>query len=66
LVGPGFTWQSIGVIFDDLVFSARFGGGIDFYVTDHVALQLASSYVLTTGSLGGDYISLVTGVQYKF
>ena len=67
LAGPGFTWQSVDLVpFDDLVFSARFGGGVDFYVTEHIALQVSSSYVLTTGSLGGDYVSLVTGVQYKF
>lgn len=71
LAGPGFTWieldaNSLGRA-DELDFSARFGGGIDFYVTDNVALQLSSSYVLTTGSIdGSDYISLVAGVQYKF
>lgn len=71
LAGPGFTWIGLDANLlgqaDELDFSARFGGGIDFYVTDNVALQLSSSYVLTTGSIdGADYISLVAGVQYKF
>ena len=71
MAGPGFTWLQLDVgplgTADDLGFSARFGGGIDFYITDNVALQASSSYVLTTGDLdGADYISLVTGIQYKF
>jgi opacity protein-like surface antigen len=48
-------------------FAARFGGGIDFYVTEALALQLSSSYVLQTGDLDGlDYVSLVAGLQYRF
>jgi len=71
LAGPGFSWfgfdaGSFGRA-DGLGFSARFGGGIDFYVTEHVALQVSSSYVLTTGDVDGlDYVSLVAGIQYKF
>jgi len=70
MAGPGFTWVQLeagGLKVDELDFSARFGGGIDFWVTDNVALQASSSYVLTTGDLDGtDYISLVAGIQYKF
>jgi opacity protein-like surface antigen len=69
MAGPGFTWLDLIDASDvnELDFSARFGGGIDFYVTDNVALQVSSSYVLTTGDIdGSDYISLVAGVQYKF
>jgi opacity protein-like surface antigen len=68
MAGPGFTWMQFDAgVGNDLEFSARFGGGIDFYITDNVALQVSSSYVLTTGVLDGlDYISLVAGVQYKF
>lgn len=71
IVGPGFTWfeldaGSFGTA-DELDFSARFGGGIDFHVTDHLALQVSSSYVLQTGDLeDADYVSLVAGIQYGF
>jgi opacity protein-like surface antigen len=71
MAGPGFTWIEVDVDGfgkeDNLDFSARFGGGIDFYSTDHIALQFSSSYVLNTGgNKNGNYISLVFGVQYKF
>jgi opacity protein-like surface antigen len=70
MAGPGFTWLELdagGFDADELDFSARFGGGIDFYLTDNIALQASSSYVLSTGDLDGtDYISLVAGLQYKF
>jgi opacity protein-like surface antigen len=51
----------------DTDFAARFGGGIDFYVTEALALQISSSYVLQTGDLNGfDYVSLIAGLQYRF
>ncbi len=41
--------------------------GIEFYLTDALALQLSSSYVLQTGDLDGlDYVSLIAGLQYRF
>jgi hypothetical protein len=41
--------------------------GFDFYLTDALALQLSSSYVLQTGDLDGfDYVSLIAGLQYRF
>lgn len=47
--------------------AARFGGGIDVYLTGALAFQLASSYVLQTGDLDGfDYVSLIAGLQYRF
>ncbi len=71
MAGPGFTWIEVDVgglgKEDDLDFSARFGGGIDFYATNHIALQFSSSYVLNTGAnKNRNYISLVAGIQYKF
>ncbi len=53
--------------FSETAFAARFGGGFDLYVTDALALQLSSSYVLQTGDLDGlDYVSLIAGLQYRF
>ena len=50
-------------------FSARFGGGVDFYLSERFdfALQMSTSYVLTTGDIDGlDYVSLIFGAQYLF
>ena len=52
---------------DDADFIARFGGGIDFYFTESIALQVSSSYVVTTGDLDGlDWVSVVAGLQFRF
>ena len=54
--GPGLT-----------AFTARFGGGLDFYLTESLALDISAAYNLQTGDLtGGDYTSLVIGAQYHF
>ena len=48
-------------------FIARFGGGLDLYLTEHLALQVSSSYVLPTGDLDNlAYVSLVFGLQYRW
>ena len=68
--GIGVGWFEIDGPFgtaDESDFIARFGGGIDLYLTESVAFQVSSSYVLTTGDLEDlDWISLVAGVQYRF
>ena len=71
MAGPGFTWveqNARGVSSqDDLDFSSRWGGGVDFYVTDNLALQAQASYLWTIGRVGDfDYTSLVLGLQYMF
>jgi len=51
----------------DTGFSARFGGGADFFLTERSSFGVAASYVLTTGSIDGfDYISLLFGFQHRF
>jgi hypothetical protein len=36
-------------------------------VTESLAFQISSSYVLQTGDLDGlDYVSMVAGLQYRF
>ena len=53
-VGLGyFEFDTVWVEISDTAFAARFGGGFDFYLTDALALQLSSSYVLQTGDLDG-------------
>ena len=48
-------------------FAARFGGGVDLYVTQHFVLNAEIRYVLPTGDVEGlDMISFGWGLQYRF
>jgi opacity protein-like surface antigen len=47
--------------------AARFGAGIDVYLTEGFALEVKASYVLSTRDLdGSDYIDLIIGGQIRF
>ena len=51
----------------DTDFAARFGGGVDFYLSENVGLSLDSSYVVPTGDVEDlDYVSLGAGVFFRF
>jgi len=51
----------------DTDFAARFGGGIDFYLNEHVGLSVDSSYVVPTGDVEDlDYVSVGAGVFFRF
>ena len=51
----------------DSDFVARFGGGVDLYISPNLSLGTTASYVLGTGDIDGlDYVSLVFGAQYRF
>ena len=57
----------LGLSASDEDFAARFGGGIDFYVTEKIGVSLDGSYVLPTGDLKDfDYFSIAWGFQYRF
>jgi opacity protein-like surface antigen len=48
-------------------FAARFGGGVDLYITQHFVLNAEIRYVLPTGDVDGlDMISFGWGLQYRF
>ena len=48
-------------------FVARFGAGLEFYVTENIAAVAGWSYILGTGSLdGSDFNTLSLGAQFKF
>jgi opacity protein-like surface antigen len=51
-------------------FAARFGGGVDLYVTEHFVLNTEVRYILAPSPLatskGLDMISLGWGLQYRF
>ena len=63
-VGAGFAGSGLG---SESSFGARFGGGLDFYLTENISLGATASYVLATRDIDGlDYVSLVMGAQYRF
>jgi opacity protein-like surface antigen len=48
-------------------FVARFGAGLEFYITESIAAVAAWNYILGTGSLdGNDFNTLSLGAQFKF
>lgn len=45
----------------------RFGGGLDFYLTENVVISAEGSYLMPTGKLDGlDYYTFAVGLQYRF
>lgn len=48
-------------------FAARFGAGIDYYLSEKFSLNFDASYVLPTGAVEDfDYVSVGWGFQYRF
>ena len=48
-------------------FAVRFGGGADFYLTEHVVVELGMDYVLPTGDISDfDYLAFGLGLKYRF
>jgi hypothetical protein len=45
----------------------RFGGGLDFYLTESIVVSGEISYLMPTGKLDNlDYYSIGLGLQYRF
>ncbi len=78
--GAGFLWANLdcrdlagapmdcgGAGFGDreVAFAGRFGGGLDFYLTKHIALSGELAYVMPTGDLR-DMRFLTFGAQLMF
>lgn len=62
-----YCFNNRAVIRDDVVFAARLGAGVDFWITENWALNLESSYVLPTGDLADlRFVNLSWGVSYRF
>ena len=60
LAADGRLGSAVGLV-------GRFGGGADFHATEHVAVDVAASYLLATGSLEGeDRTTLSISIQYRF
>jgi opacity protein-like surface antigen len=48
-------------------FAVRLGGGVDFYATEHIVLNIGAEQVIPTGrGKDLDYISVGWGIQYRF
>jgi opacity protein-like surface antigen len=48
-------------------FAFRFGGGIDFYATEHIVLNIGAEQVIpVSAELDLNYISVGWGIQYRF
>lgn len=47
--------------------AVRFGGGVDFYVTQRIGLYLDVTYLMTTGDVEGlDHVGLSLGALFRF
>jgi outer membrane protein W len=61
---------------DEWVLAGRVGGGIDFYLTRHLVLNVAATTVLTADEVssnfsaedvgGLNYVAVQAGLQYRF
>ena len=73
LVGAGFMHfdakdaLDLNLSVNGDAFAARFGGGLDVYLSPNVVIALDGSYVLPTGDADGlNYVSWSLGLQYRF
>jgi len=61
---PGFAAQQSERTAE---FAARYGAGLDFYLTDNVVVSAEGSYLMPTGKLDGlDYYQFSVGLLYRF
>ena len=74
LLGAGAQWTRTQNLPRDetvthLDFTMRFGGGLEYYITDHVVISCAVSYVYPMGFMKNkaDYVSVeAMGFHYRF
>ena len=67
LVGIGAMGVDIDEVGDESDFAARFGGGLDFYITEKIVISAGVDYLLPTGDVEDlDYVSFGGGLQYRF
>jgi opacity protein-like surface antigen len=63
----GLAFTGLNKDESDNAFAMRFGGGIDLYATENVALSVDVDYVLPFGNLDTlDYVTIGWGIQYRF
>lgn len=69
--GPSLQWVQLqrvpGNDRDEGNFAGRLGGGIDFYLTDGIALSADAIYTIGTGDVSDyPYLSIGWGITYRF
>ena len=72
MIGLAWMWErltgpAVNNSIEEGGFAARFGGGIDFYVTRNIMITTEVAYVLPTGQLDDlDQMQLGGALQYRF
>jgi len=70
LAGAGWMWEDTkggGNNVNDNDFSGRFGGGIDYFLTEHLYLTTDASYLVPTGDVKRlDQVLLGGSVNFRF
>ena len=69
--GPSIQWVQLqrlpGGDRDEGNFAGRLGGGLDFYLTENVALSADAIYTIGTGDVSDfPYLSIGWGLSYRF
>jgi len=70
LAGAGWMWEDTkggGNNQNDNDFAARFGGGIDFFLTEHIFLTTDAAYLVPAGDVKRlDQVLVGGAIQYRF
>jgi hypothetical protein len=72
MVGVGWMWErltgpAINGSDEQGNFAARFGGGIDLYITDNIVVTAEGAWVMPTGNLSDlNQIQIGGALQYRF
>ena len=72
LIGISWMWErltgsAVNGSIEEGAFAARFGGGLDVYVTPHIMLTAEAAYVLPTGQLDDlNQVQIGGAVQYRW
>jgi len=72
MIGIAWMWErltgpAVNNSIEEGAFAARFGGGLDFYVTKNIMLTAEAAYVLPTGQLDDlNQLQIGGALQYRF
>jgi opacity protein-like surface antigen len=72
MIGLAWMWErltgsAINGSIEEGAFAARFGGGLDLYVTPHIVITAEAAYVLPTGQLDDlNQVQIGGALQYRW